>query len=261
LFCLFVREIWAEYFTKKGIRIAFWSAVEETERQEKEGKIEKEAEDGIDPDLVESDSSDGDSQFEDESDDDDDEEINEGNGVGGGNVQEVPCETDRSSEGTNVKNDILASDVRSKLERNTEYDVDDIRDDMVKDNFEKQENCEKTESQMGNLCKNKTEDNSDDIDRSKDLDKVNVDKSDNESCTCDKTERLADSDGTLGEHVCSAYSELKKPMAYVNTSLIHTGPELLELFKSIHLTKKVHEGLTTVGMVGIYYLLPLLKNF
>ncbi|XP_052284041.1 large subunit GTPase 1 homolog isoform X2 [Dreissena polymorpha] len=35
------RQLWADYFTEKGIRLAFWSAVEESLRQEQEDKLEK----------------------------------------------------------------------------------------------------------------------------------------------------------------------------------------------------------------------------
>lgn len=237
---LFYRETWADHFTKKGIRVAFWSAVEETARQENAGKVEIEAESrhDLEPD---NDDTDEDSDNSEELSDDDVgvEERKE-------NVYEEQCEIKKESQDTDVKTEICASEVRNNLERNTECDVDDL------DRVEKHRSDAIIGSQTEKIDRSETNDNTDGLDMETALDKVNVDKLDTETCTCDKTEDLG-SERKSSEHGCS-YSELKKPMGYKNTSLIHTGPELLELFKSIHLTKKVQEGLTTVGMVCICHI-------
>ncbi|XP_045163373.2 large subunit GTPase 1 homolog [Mercenaria mercenaria] len=238
------REIWADYFTKRGIRVVFWSAVEETARQEQVAKSEKEAENGGDLDSEEEVDNEDEGEKSDSNDVDNDDDFKDDDKSVDDKVKvaENLAETARiekriddiAARSDDCK-DILAADVRNKLERNTEYDVDDIRDEN-EENFDT----------AANLGSGHNE---------KDFENVTVDTADQSesvTCTCDKLDK-AGSDSITNEpdgHVCSVYRELMKPMEIKNTSLIYTGPELLELFKSIHLTKKVHEGLTTVGMVG-----------
>lgn len=187
--------------------VAFWSAVYETERQDSEAKLCNTTECTDDLDLESGDTS---GSGDDESDVSDMEPDSVAPPDNTGSVASQNTET----------TDILAADVRKKLECNTKPDIEQtIKGKIVK--F-----TEHSETAV-----------------------VDVGVTNKPDIVCSCATMTCDGGSEADDNVCSVHKEVVTPVVLKNTSHIYTGPELLELFKSLPITTTIHEGLTTVGMV------------
>ena len=76
--------------------------------------------------------------------------------------------------------------------------------------------------------------------------------------TCDTVTTTDDTVPTTGDTVDSVTAEddtetcqaCGDPGKWTNSSSLVNGEELITLFHSLHRGKKVHEGVTTIGLVG-----------
>ena len=191
------REIWSEYFTKRGIRIAFWSAVAEADRQEAE---QKDDDDGNVNKLGEGLDSASDEDEEDSVDDDSDD-----------NVDMISDD----SEGMGKQSVSVESEPKKDNEPVTSAHIEEGTDTgTVVDNSE-----------------NKTKDQVNDTDK----------------CKCDmQGDRLQDN--LEKANISEGASAERKGLKIQNTPHMYNGPELLELFKSLHTDSE--QTLSTIGMVS-----------
>lgn len=233
------RKTWSEYFTKRGIRIAFWSAVAEASRQEKENNP-KEVDD---EDIVGKDS-DLDSAIEDESEADDDVEGEDGDLE---SSLENKDETEESEYGTKENVEVV-SKIQDKTKiKNNEQNINN------KDN----DNADKNKNSATDSEKNDTNKTDIKIDTVNDIKEDKCDSNiinDNDKCPCGMaserlTENLQNTD--ISDSACGATQSVK----IENTPHVYNGPELLELFRSLHINKETEQSLTTVGMVRLIHVL------
>ncbi|KAL4221729.1 large subunit GTPase 1 [Mactra antiquata] len=232
------RDTWASHFTEKGIRIAFWSAVNETARQEAEGK-----DDTVEHKSVVNDDDDDD---DDDVSVDDDEIEAEMSGNNDESVKMKNLELDRAdtveTETDNKSVDNVVNEIQMEESETEKVGIDM---NIVDKGDDKEENkCAKSADQ--------TEVNVD----------MNVDSSSEPSKVCDTNEAsnsgnqkscdISDSQpsGSTDSRTCTSAGQSMENSDICNTSYVYSGPELLEMLKGLHKTEKVQTGITTVGMVG-----------
>lgn len=144
-------------------------------------------------------------------------------------------------EDLDIKEELVTDSGNDEEEANSELVKTDLENDNVlQDEFETDSNTEVGKTDRQSSFPDYTDDTS----------KEETNKSANASCDkLDVTSTDSENSASCGQ-TSSVYRDLMKNVELKNTSMIYTGPELLELFKSIHLNTKVHEGRTTVGMVS-----------
>ncbi|XP_052760727.1 large subunit GTPase 1 homolog [Mya arenaria] len=118
------RQVWAEYFTERGIRIAFWSAVAETIRQEAEQKAEEAGEMIHDNDEGDDEDEDSDDEVGDDEVDSGDDADNEREGTDISDHQKVGSSIDSDiNSGKNVVDPNTCSQDKQKTTNEAETDI------------------------------------------------------------------------------------------------------------------------------------------
>ena len=229
---LIFRDLWAAYFTTKGIRIAFWSALEEVSRQEKESRLDSQG-----------------TQMEQEEDIDDDE--------GGDDDEEETSSVNRLTESDRMVDDIDDDDddefvdkygnkisaPKSDTENKMTSDATDSIDHVTVDDPISKSEDQTVRDMETELC-DKTETNTDKLSESQDG-SIQPSEATGKSCSSE-TELTA---GLYSKSDCEGCSRERTLADIQNTGHIYLGPELLDLFRSIYTGTKAQNGITTVGMV------------
>ncbi|XP_002737385.1 large subunit GTPase 1 homolog [Saccoglossus kowalevskii] len=250
------RKSWADYFTKIGVKVVFWSAVEEAERQ-KQMKEEADAEDNEE----EEDEDEEEEEEESNSDDDDSDDKYD-------NKDTTNKDTDQSES---VALDETMTTGVSKTYTTEEKSSDHCEcheTDKVEEEGEK--SPEKSDDKMLRCEEDKTADVEHDdcchggtaADEKEKL-SVDTETRTSEMPTQDTGSAGNDSDGSVGcgEHdqkkvslsdngseVVSSQESCSEEIA--NSARILNGDELLELFKSMHQGPKANKNMVTIGLVG-----------
>ncbi|XP_066296342.1 large subunit GTPase 1 homolog [Branchiostoma lanceolatum] len=223
------RSAWAEYFGSRGVKVAFWSAMEETDRQgakeledvtedqeddddQEEDDVEEEGTDAVEePEDEDMASSERHQESEDQSRTSPDET---------GLVQELQDVQVMDTEGPTV----LGVD---QTVSNDPQPIRDSREEVVaKQQDEEEEGMQTTDSieDHAALPDNSVEQQMDSVHT------VSSEQQSNNSTGC-----------SVGESVEHAVQ---------NSSVLLTGEELLQLFKDLSPQETQEEGVTTVGLVG-----------
>ncbi|XP_063965874.1 large subunit GTPase 1 homolog [Lytechinus pictus] len=246
------REKWGKYFSQQGIRVAFWSAVRETERiEEKEGK---EGEPAMADDENDDDSED---EEEEEDDDDDAEEEEDGaqrlspdNYLPSSMEGMVVSSTDKAGDPSNTNeswNSIADQGQISgamlhttEATRSIQTNEQDLR--TGGDSLCNESNAVPSRTDMDALSSPRCDDDMDD-----DVDDVVDSHGDNLS----RTTHVAS--GGAGDGVAMETSCAPSPPEGEIQNLSHllTGEELLGFFREVHMGRsKVNAEILTMGMVG-----------
>ena len=223
------RDQWAAYFTTKGIRIAFWSALEEVSRQEKESRLDSQ-----------------DTQMEQDEDinEDDDDEEEETSGVNrltesDRMVADIGDDDDEFVDKYGNKISAPKSDTENKMTSDTTDSIDHVTVDDPISNSEDQ-----TVREMETDLYDKTKTNTDKLSESQD---GSIQPSEATGKLCSSEAELTV--GLDSKSDCEGCSRERTLADIQNTGHIYLGPELLDLFRSIHTGTKDQNGITTVGMV------------
>ncbi|KAL5014479.1 hypothetical protein ScPMuIL_008749 [Solemya velum] len=211
------RSVWAEHFTKAGVKAAFWSAVAETNRQneDKDEHVEDVAETQRSDSSAESDSEDSQNDhlvLRTETTD------NQEKTCAGGSSDQESC--------NNINDDELANSTYVSTEH-AEYSKNDLTEELSNLLSVEKEATECDTNQEDCCSQSVVSDNG----SSEAAHNAMCAGKNNDSVpqTCD--------DGENVEH-------------WTNSSAVLSGPELLELFRTLHTGKKHQPGVLTVGMVG-----------
>lgn len=251
LFKFVFRDIWASYFSKKGVRIAFWSALEEANRQD---KLE-----GGKKHTVKSDASD------DEVDDNEEEEEDVSDGSDSyDEVQErLGQNFEKADEGLNDDDDVGDDDdgfvdkygqkiaVTKSHEKSAGKSKLD-RTEVEKMTVDGKGSGNKAETQGDNMdtdsCDNNKEGDGSDtltIDVKTLSSPASASKEESMDLSCE-TQSAAENNSQNADNLCSA---MGADSDIQNSGKIYSGEELLDLFRGLHSGIKVQDGITTVGMV------------
>ncbi|OWF46782.1 large subunit GTPase 1 homolog [Mizuhopecten yessoensis] len=206
------RELWYQYFKERGVQVAFWSALEETARQNEEK--EKEEMDELNKESEEED---------DESDDGDDDEEEDITERLQNQINEESSEMmDRQQEDCSVSGEGMDKEC---VTTETEKDMDTGTADDDSENSQSQKTTD--------LGKARTV-------------TMETDLTDNDA------KRFTDDtqDGATGGDCDNCCESVKSSNCSEGGGKILNGLELLDLFRTLHTGKKHTEGQTTMGMVG-----------
>ncbi|XP_033642024.1 large subunit GTPase 1 homolog [Asterias rubens] len=225
------REQWADYFSQQGLRVAFWSAVLETERLKEEAALENQ-----DSPEVEDQDSDEDQSSDSENTDSDDASIEDRLET------TTPCgevRTDVSSDGLTVENLKLSADQDEKNESRSENSAEGQSVGLVSS-----KTVQFTDSDSGpqKRCGHEDGCSHEEEDMEEGDENKSISSSRNE---CDMTDahEPKDEDGR-------GSVEGTRRGSVVNSSALLTGEELIQFLYDLHKGPKVQEGVWTVGMVG-----------
>jgi len=235
------REMWAQYFDSIGVRVAFWSALDEAQRID-----ELEAEEEAANQVEES------SSEEEEDSDDSDEDEGASLAV---NTFGVLEEDDEDEDMTEPDNDVAA------LRLLEEFDRKNVESRNVDSNIMETEDVSPPPNTCTNPADTSNTDTSNPISESSHIDTAEV--------TPERTEISMIPDNVSSEdtlHADQSISEKNRPVAtpdkgprndsetashcYRNSSRLLGGEELVSLWKSIHTGKRTTEGVATIGLVG-----------
>ena len=230
--------MWAAYFDAAGVRIAFWSAVSEMERQKEEAKLMEKLASGDKNEKSDlSESSDGAETSEDKTDD-----INERN------ADKREESSSSSSSSLSSSSRLTNQDEASSLP-NDSVPVSDVTTSEVDEAGASGEQAENSDLK--------------DCDRFKECDDNKT-----EHCVrCDQkleekpTTHHSPTESNTSNQECPLNAAVSKDHSsdginnagIINNSRILTGSELIDLFKSLHKGKKYAAGITTIGMVRLHH--------
>ncbi|XP_072174927.1 large subunit GTPase 1 homolog [Diadema setosum] len=260
------RQAWADYFSEQGIRVAFWSAVMETERLEKKeaeltGNVTAEGNDESGDEDNEDDDDDGGNYEEEEEeedvDDDNEQEEDEGGEATAG--EGSTASLTRLADDLNISSNNRPSEPRTRAESSETLpscgaigggdaeqqhggysDVDasllsrDNERDTTSDDHGSESTSARTIPPVGESCQSNSQTESSNV----------YDGGDNTSRAGGSVEASRE-----GSQIDPTQSLTLSPVS--NASHLLTGEELLEFLKEIHAGRpKVNDAMTTIGMVG-----------
>ncbi|XP_022104220.1 large subunit GTPase 1 homolog [Acanthaster planci] len=230
------RQQWADYFSQQGLKVAFWSAVLETERIKLEAAEENQG-DG-DEDEEER-SSESDQDTADEEDGDDDVSFQPPRLGPDPDVSQLSTHPDtplnREAPPTSSVTTTESADVGERTGHHHETQNTSNSETNSPD-------CPQTDQNLHELV---------DSVSSRAVRFASHDTGDNAEVSTESANRRQESDAENG---CGPEGEegreRKGRGQVVNDSKLLTGEELVQFFYHLHSGPKVQEGVTTVGMVG-----------
>ncbi|KAI8517303.1 large subunit GTPase 1 [Branchiostoma belcheri] len=230
------RQAWSEYFGSRGVKVAFWSAMEETDRQgakdledvmeEPKEPEEEPEEDNMEEERVEEPQEEASSERHQESED---------------HSRTSPSETELVQE----LQDVQVMDTESPVDQTVSNDPQPIRDSREEEVARQQDEDEDRQAT----------DSTADHDAMPDCSVAqhsdgNIEATQSEDQIAQETEPMDSS-----VHMATPSSEQHSYNRTVehtvqNSSVLLTGEELLQLFKDLSPQETHEEGVTTVGLVG-----------
>lgn len=213
------RKMWCKYFNSRNVKVAFWSALEETARyeQDKKERIDTTHKEDIFDDVE------SDEEEEDMEEVDEDKDLKEDDMQIAENKDSIASYKADSSDEVMTLKDV---DINKSVVENISQDDcieckhkggSDKMENQTGDHSEAESRCDKDSCSEVNMYNDRTS-----------TDKSNInDKETKHTLDCDKTDSC----------MC-------------NSTKVLNGLELLDLFRTLHKGRKYQSGVTTVGMVG-----------
>ncbi|GAB1603812.1 large subunit GTPase 1 homolog [Argonauta hians] len=244
------RQCWAKYFTEQGIPAAFWSALEETARQQQLSKTEKEIYEMPEElkKLAESTADDNDDDDDPAADNDGASSHNKDNAAASADKTKV--DADKKCEKVDQEVDNKTRDCGDPIDRASGCDVLSRDPSSSQPAPKPQTDVEKM---MDSLClapPDKEVNEGKDVDEAEDeVDDDDVNDSDDDDDSDDGGD-----EGCQKTHATSGRTTTttggKVPLSKMNSAEILNTQELLDFLTQLHTSKTYQPGVCTLGMVG-----------